>query len=153
MSLPTVSLARWWFGLSEMSRFETELLTQKDNRKGLEQLNVEWVKRGVAKTVHRRIILDIDSSESPVHGQQEGAAYMDKVDWRTSGNTMERVEEVVGRIYRYFLQRNELSVVMQSFNVDDGTQSEVRIVRPNDPLYLMYFWNASPALVWRKPNV
>ena len=60
---------------SEMSRFETELLTQKDNRKGLEQLNVEWVKRGVAKTVHRRIILDIDSSESPVHGQQEGAAY------------------------------------------------------------------------------
>ena len=31
-----------------MSRFETELLTQKDNRKGLEQLNVEWVKRGVA---------------------------------------------------------------------------------------------------------
>ena len=60
---------------SEMSRFETELLTQKDNRKGLEQLNVEWVKCGVAKTVHRRIILDIDSSESPVHGQQEGAAY------------------------------------------------------------------------------
>ena len=60
---------------SEMSRFETELLTQKDNRNGLEQLNVEWVKRGVAKTVHRRIILDIDSSESPVHGQQEGAAY------------------------------------------------------------------------------
>ena len=60
---------------SEMSRFETELLTQEDNRKGLEQLNVEWVKRAVAKTVHRRIILDIDSSESPVHGNQEEAAY------------------------------------------------------------------------------
>ncbi len=62
---------------------------------------------------------------------------MDQVDWRTSGNTMERVEEVVGRIYRYFLQRKELSIVMQSFNVDDGTESEARIVRPNDPLYLM----------------
>ena len=62
---------------------------------------------------------------------------MDKVDWRTSGNTMERVEEVVGRIYRYYLQRNELSIVMQSFNVDDGTQSEALTVRPNDPLYLM----------------
>ena len=60
---------------SEMGRFETELLTQKDNLKGLDRLNVEWVKRGVAKTVHRRIILDIDSSESQVHGQQEGAAY------------------------------------------------------------------------------
>ncbi len=60
---------------SEMGRFETELLTQKDNRKGLERLNVEWVKRAVAKTVRRRIILDIDSSESPVHGDQEEAAY------------------------------------------------------------------------------
>ena len=62
---------------------------------------------------------------------------MDQVDWRTSNNTMERVEEVVGRIYRYFLQRNELSILMQSFNVDDRTQSEPRVVRPNDPLYLM----------------
>ena len=60
---------------SEMGRFETELLTQQDNLKGLERLNVEWVKRGVAKTVHRRIILDIDSSESQVHGKQEEAAY------------------------------------------------------------------------------
>jgi len=60
---------------SEMGRFETELLTQKDNLKGLERLNVEWVKRVVAKTVHRRVILDIDSSESPAHGKQEEAAY------------------------------------------------------------------------------
>ena len=33
------------------------------------------VDSGLAKTVHRRIILDIDSSESPVHGEQEEAAY------------------------------------------------------------------------------
>ena len=60
---------------SEMGRFETEWLTQKENLKGIERLNVEWIKRVVAKTVHRRIILDIDSSESPVHGEQEEAAY------------------------------------------------------------------------------
>ena len=60
---------------SEMGRFETELLTRKDNLKGLERMNVEWVKRAVAKTVRRRVILDIDSSESPVHGKQEEAAY------------------------------------------------------------------------------
>ena len=59
----------------EMGRFETDLLTQKDNLKGLDRLNVEWVKRAVTKTVRRRIILDIDSSESPVHGNQEEAAY------------------------------------------------------------------------------
>ena len=60
---------------SEMGRFETELLTQKENLKGVERLNIEWIKRALAKTVHRRIILDIDSSESPVHGEQEEAAY------------------------------------------------------------------------------
>ena len=60
---------------SEMGRFETELLTQKENLKGIERLNVEWIKRALAKTVHRRIILDIDSSESLVHGEQEEAAY------------------------------------------------------------------------------
>ena len=60
---------------SEMGRFETELLTQKENLKGIERLNVEWIKRALAKTVHRRIILGIDSSESPVHGEQEEAAY------------------------------------------------------------------------------
>ena len=58
-----------------MGRFETELLTQKENLKGIERLNAEWIKRALAKTVHRRIILDIDSSESPVHGEQEEAAY------------------------------------------------------------------------------
>ena len=29
----------------------------------------------VAQTSHQRVILDMDSSESPVHGQQEGVAY------------------------------------------------------------------------------
>ena len=29
----------------------------------------------MAHTLHQRVILDMDSSESPVHGQQEGAAY------------------------------------------------------------------------------
>ena len=60
---------------SEMGRFETKLLTQEYNLKGLEWLNVQWVKRAMAHTVHKRVILDIDSSESPVHGKQEEAAY------------------------------------------------------------------------------
>jgi hypothetical protein len=60
---------------SEMGRFETELLTQEDNLGGLALMNGQWVERAMAQTPHRRVILDLDSSESPVHGQQEGAAY------------------------------------------------------------------------------
>ena len=58
-----------------MSRFETEVLTEEENLDGLARLNVEWVDRAMAQTSHQRVILDMDSSESPVHGQQEGVAY------------------------------------------------------------------------------
>ena len=58
-----------------MSRFETETLTQEDNLKGLALMNPQWVELAMAHTPHRRVILDMASSESPVHGQQEGAAY------------------------------------------------------------------------------
>ena len=58
-----------------MSRFETETLTQEDDLKGLALMNPQWVELAMAHTPHRRVILDMDSSESPVHGQQEGAAY------------------------------------------------------------------------------
>ena len=58
-----------------MSCFETETLTQEDNLKGLALMNPQWVELAMAHTPHRRVILDMDSSESPVHGQQEGAAY------------------------------------------------------------------------------
>ena len=50
-------------------------LTEEENLDGLARLNVEWVDRAMAQTSHQRVILDMDSSESPVHGQQEGVAY------------------------------------------------------------------------------
>ena len=58
-----------------MSRFETEVLTQDSNVEGLDRLNAEWVDGAMSRTPHRRLILDMDSSESPVHGEQEGASY------------------------------------------------------------------------------
>jgi len=58
-----------------LSRFETEVLVAEENLRGLEQLNAEWIEHAMARTRHRRIILDMDSSESPVYGEQEGATY------------------------------------------------------------------------------
>ena len=60
---------------SAMSRFETGVLTQDGNVEGLDRLNAAWVDRAMRQTAHRRVILDMDSSESPVHGQQEGSSY------------------------------------------------------------------------------
>jgi hypothetical protein len=58
-----------------VGRFETEILSQKKNLEGLSEINGSWVERAMEKTTHHRIILDMDSSESPVHGEQEGSAY------------------------------------------------------------------------------
>ena len=79
---PAMRVIVGWQGLdrnaastSEMGRFETETLIQEDNLKGLARMNFQWVAGAMAHTPHQRVILDMDSSESPVHGQQEGAAY------------------------------------------------------------------------------
>lgn len=57
------------------SRFEAETCTAPENLAGLTKLNTTWVGRAMAHTSYRRIILDMDSSKSPVHGDQERAAY------------------------------------------------------------------------------
>jgi len=58
-----------------LSRFEPEVLVAEENLRGLEQLNTQWADHAMARTPHQRVILDMDSSESPVYGEQEGAVY------------------------------------------------------------------------------
>ena len=55
--------------------FETDVLISEDNLWGLRQLNAGWVGQAVVHTLHQRIILDMHSSESPLHGEHEGAVY------------------------------------------------------------------------------
>ncbi len=44
------------------------MLTRNENLDCLADLNGQWVKRAMRKTPYKRIILDMDNSESPVHG-------------------------------------------------------------------------------------
>jgi len=58
-----------------LSRFETQILSEPDNLDKLVRLNDAWGARAGEQTKSWRIILDLDSSESPVHGEQEGFQY------------------------------------------------------------------------------
>ncbi len=60
---------------SQMGRFETQILATEENRAALTDLNEQWVVRACARTRMDRLVLDMDSSVSPTHGQQEGSAY------------------------------------------------------------------------------
>ena len=59
---------------SRLRSFETALLTQTDNLAGLAALNRELITRAKALDSPRRVVLDMDSTEIPVYGQQEQSA-------------------------------------------------------------------------------
>ena len=60
---------------STLHWFETELLTREENLVGLMAVNREVLAQAEKPTRAGWIVLDMDSSESPVHGAQEGSAY------------------------------------------------------------------------------
>src|SRR5215211_7846661 len=60
---------------SEMGRLETEWLATEANLAALTDLSGAWIDRVHARRPPDGIILDIDSSESPTHGEQEGSAW------------------------------------------------------------------------------
>ena len=60
---------------SQMGRFETEWLTTDANLNALADLAGAWIDRVHERQPPDGIILDLDSSESPTYGAQEGSAY------------------------------------------------------------------------------
>jgi hypothetical protein len=60
---------------SAMGRFETELLTRPENLAALADLPGHWIDVVHDRQPPKSITLDMDSSESPVHGDQEGSAW------------------------------------------------------------------------------
>jgi hypothetical protein len=60
---------------SRVQSFETELLTQEENLAGLATINRELIGKAEAIESPQRVVLDMDSTEIPVYGQQEHSAY------------------------------------------------------------------------------
>jgi len=60
---------------SAMGRFETEMLTRPENLSVLADLPGRWIDAVHDRRPPKSITLDMDSSESPVHGDQEGAMW------------------------------------------------------------------------------
>ena len=60
---------------SQMGRFETETLALPKNREALADLNGQWIDRFHDRNGLEFIVLDMDSSVSPTHGDQEGTAW------------------------------------------------------------------------------
>src|SRR5712691_6425589 len=60
---------------SQMGRFETEWLARPENLTALADLPGQWIGKVHTRRPPKIIVLDMDSSESPTYGAQEGSAY------------------------------------------------------------------------------
>jgi hypothetical protein len=60
---------------SQMGRFETKWLSRPENLIALADLPGRWINKVRQRRRPKTVILDMDSSESPTYGEQEGSAY------------------------------------------------------------------------------
>jgi len=60
---------------SQMGRFETKWLSRPENLAALADLPGQWIDKVRRRRGPKTIILDMDSSESPTYGEQEGSTY------------------------------------------------------------------------------
>src|SRR5215211_4243366 len=60
---------------SQMGRFETKWLCRAENLAALADLPGQWIDKVQQRRPPKMIVLDMDSSESPTYGEQEGSSY------------------------------------------------------------------------------
>jgi len=60
---------------SQMARFETKWLSRPENLAALADLSGQWIDKVRRRRGPKIVILDMDSSESPTYGEQEGSTY------------------------------------------------------------------------------
>ena len=60
---------------SRLQSFETEMLAGEENFAGLARINRELIANAEGVDSPKRVVLDMDSTEIPVYGQQEHSAY------------------------------------------------------------------------------
>lgn len=65
---------------------------------------------------------------------------LDRIMWRSARSIIDNSEQLIGRMYRYFLFENIAQIRLTSFDMDAAPQLravEERFALPNDPLYLL----------------
>src|SRR5215469_3593112 len=62
---------------SQMGCFETKWLSRPEYLVALVDLSGRWIDKVHERRPPKTILLDMDSSESPTYGEQEGSAYND----------------------------------------------------------------------------
>jgi len=114
--------------VSQMGRFETEILTQPKNLKALINQPGKCVDEVHQHKPIKEIILDMDSSDSPTFGRQEGLSPTDLMDikllsergrqlYKMRGQTVEPVFGQIKDVRGFEACRSEWSLICTTHNL------------------------------------
>ncbi|MCS7021698.1 MAG: ATP-binding protein [Gemmataceae bacterium] len=83
--------------------------------------------------------IDLIQDEIGPHGTLVVWSQLDRVSWKSSKALIDNAEFLIGRIYRYFIHDGKARIRLAAFQEKDGELESYhdRLVRANDPLYLM----------------
>lgn len=63
---------------------------------------------------------------------------LDRIMWKTAKAIVRNSEHIIGRMYRYFLNSDDVSIRMYTFDTDNlDNEGTEKFARANDPMYLM----------------
>ncbi len=71
---------------------------------------------------------------------------LDRVKWKTPKSIFRHVQDVIGRMYRYFISESQIVVKYKSIQKKEGAYvpAEEEIFKCNDPLYLIHETSLPP---------
>ncbi len=140
MGLPTASV-------SQCTRVEVWTWTDSIDKPSHCYIDVEEIQSGKQREIpepDQERIPDkwLAKANKDILGSQSGTIVVWKNTDRITAQAdtiFDRVEKEIGRIYRHFINEGELSIRMAAFRQGQNTllDDRDRIVRPNDPLFLM----------------
>lgn len=106
-------------------------------------LDIEEIERGTLEEVPEPQASEIQPEwlrRSNEFGQSGTLVVWSKIDrciWRTGKAIIDNSEQLIGRMYRKFLENDQVKIRLACLDSDSPTCSIDKYARPNDPLYLM----------------
>ena len=80
-------------------------------------------------SILEKIVPDAD------HGTIVKWSVLDRIDWKKADTVFNRIENLIGRMYRHWLSSNKVSIVLDVLE-NDGKIIKTELFKPVDPLFL-----------------
>ena len=106
-------------------------------------LDIQEIERGSLDQVPEPVLTEIPeewlgwSKEFGESGTLVVWSQIDRCIWRTGRAIIENSEQLIGRMYRKFLEEDNVKIRLACIESESLTYSIDEYARPNDPLYLM----------------